>query len=711
MASENDTILIVSANSSLIKDVKASLDGEYTIESAADTGEALSRMTFQLPGLVIADLDLPEKGGIELLKKIRSGIKTKLIPFVMLSGKSESTERIQAIEEGADAFLTYPFLETELIAVVKSKLNLFKEFYLLSITDDLTRLFNRREFIKKFNEEAKRNPKGPFSLAILDIDFFKRVNDLYGHPVGDRVLMQLAAMLKEFTSSGFLAARFGGEEFVILMPETESDTGVELMEGLLEEFSAVIFESNQEKFQITFSAGVAEYPRDAQNASEMLSRADQALYTAKDEGRNRVLSFSPVMARNDRFWEYLKFRNGFFVNRTMSDPSTGLDYLPYILETIANLDFEVNSIGVLVLELEFLSEILEYIGYRNSNYDLENISVIIEKSCELIFPSDTYIGLSDFYKHEIIVLFPSVVDFHFNLKKFNEICRDISVALKDSLQAYCADLSFSSSVIRLNRNNPAEMYREIDIIRSEKKKLSWKKDEYKKYLGYIHNKQCGNVLQYLKLKDYYNHDTCESSFHFVSCDESFADANIFGSLLEQSGTVSTTEHALSVITNHFYNDFRHPLLVPWASAIPLQDYILLVRDIMKGHPAVIMINEYMLQGIPSRSLNAAQDFLQDVDTISLGIDNAYIGNDVLAVLSRGNFSVIQLSENITRKLYFFKDRIKVINGLKVFLDQISMEMIVKGIHQEEDFQVINDLGVRHSSGNYTWYRCFGDDEK
>jgi PleD family two-component response regulator len=215
---KRDLILIVSDKTDLKNIICGVLEDEYRIISASSVPEALSAITLKLPDMFIVDIDLPLQSGIELLKKIREGIKTKLIPFLLLSPESRSGEKIEAMEIGADDYLSYPFSVEELKAVVKLRLNKFKEFYLLSITDELTRLYNRREFIKKFNDEISEFPEKVVSLSILDIDHFKKVNDIYGHQMGDIVLMKLAEVLKSRASENFFAARFGGEEFVILFP-------------------------------------------------------------------------------------------------------------------------------------------------------------------------------------------------------------------------------------------------------------------------------------------------------------------------------------------------------------------------------------------------------------------------------------------------------------------------------------------------------------
>lgn len=346
-------IHIVTDSDNLASQIVDSFVEEYFFIRSRSVADAISNMTFQIPSLIISDNQLPDMTAFQFLTIIRSSIKTKLIPFIVISADDNSKDRIAAIQSGADAFLVRPFMPEELSALVKSKLNKFKEFYLLSITDELTRLFNRREFMKKFNDIVAANNTKIVSLVILDIDHFKKVNDIYGHQVGDMVLMKLADVLKKWTSASFFPARFGGEEFVILFQDLAADEASVVMNNLLKEFSEIRFDTAKTHFSVTFSVGISEYPTMALNISELLSRADQALYAAKNEGRNRVYLFSPIMARNDKFWEHLNLKKSVFVNTSCHDAVTDIPFLPHVLETIINLDFAVNSIGVLVLRPVF----------------------------------------------------------------------------------------------------------------------------------------------------------------------------------------------------------------------------------------------------------------------------------------------------------------------------------------------------------------------
>ena len=162
----------------------------------------------------------------------------------------------------------------------------------MAITDSLTQLFNRGFFEKKFSQEfeAAQSDNHPLSLVIVDIDLFKKINDTYGHLAGDKILQDLGKILTSSVREEDLVFRFGGEEFIIILHEEkeEAQKVAERIRQKVEDFSR---KGNEGPEKFTISLGVASYPEDAQNARELLIKADQALYQAKKQGRNRVVSY------------------------------------------------------------------------------------------------------------------------------------------------------------------------------------------------------------------------------------------------------------------------------------------------------------------------------------------------------------------------------------------------------------------------------------
>ena len=179
------------------------------------------------------------------------------------------------------------------IAIGLQKSLLYEKVQKLSITDGLTKLYSHRHFKQRLEEELVLAGRysSSLSLLILDIDHFKRYNDTYGHVAGDHVLMQVAGILKEQAEVTHLVARYGGEEMVLIAPETTKEKAVELAERIRTKIASHVFAVGQETTSVTVSIGVATFPMDAESSTELISRADQALYAGKNRGRNRVVSY------------------------------------------------------------------------------------------------------------------------------------------------------------------------------------------------------------------------------------------------------------------------------------------------------------------------------------------------------------------------------------------------------------------------------------
>jgi len=184
------------------------------------------------------------------------------------------------------------------VSFVLDKIRLFKEMERLSITDPLTGLFNRRYFYNALEKEIERvkRYKSSFSIVLLDIDDFKRVNDEYGHLAGDRVLQILADILRRTLRKVDIIARYGGEEFILLLPNTEKEEAELIANRIREEVSKTVFEYKSDKgvevlCPITISGGITTCPDDSIELHKLLSAADRAMYEAKSLGKNRIVLF------------------------------------------------------------------------------------------------------------------------------------------------------------------------------------------------------------------------------------------------------------------------------------------------------------------------------------------------------------------------------------------------------------------------------------
>lgn len=295
-------ILIVDDNPDKLGLLEAafSLAG-YNVTTATDGDEALAAIESYQPDLVITDVMMPRMNGYELAQRIRSNPVTKFIPVIMQTAASRRVEDLRrASEVGALGYITDPtdldlmMARTRTLLEFKAYLDVCEE---AAFTDHLTGLANRRRFERQLEREVGRVLRfgHPFSLLMLDIDNFKKLNDTFGHDAGDDAIRRISRVLREGTRGIDLAARIGGEEFAVLLVETSQSGGMEVAERLRVAIKALEIPSGA---QVTASFGVAECPTDAQTASGILKAADVALYEAKRNGRDRVVLMQPLMRSN-----------------------------------------------------------------------------------------------------------------------------------------------------------------------------------------------------------------------------------------------------------------------------------------------------------------------------------------------------------------------------------------------------------------------------
>lgn len=272
----------------------------YKVTTATDGDEALASIESYQPDLVITDVMMPRMNGYELAQRIRADPRTKFIPVIMQTAAGRRVEDLRrASEIGALGYITDPsdldllLSRTRTLLEFKAYLDVCEE---AAFTDHLTGLANRRRFERQLEREVGRTLRlgHPFCLLMIDIDNFKSLNDTYGHNAGDEAIRAIGKALREGTRGIDLAARYGGEEFAILLVETPIERGMAVAERLrvaIREISIPL------SGQVTASFGVAECPSCAQTASDILKAADDLLYEAKRNGRDRVVG-SPSMRSN-----------------------------------------------------------------------------------------------------------------------------------------------------------------------------------------------------------------------------------------------------------------------------------------------------------------------------------------------------------------------------------------------------------------------------
>ncbi|MFE1245345.1 diguanylate cyclase [Fictibacillus sp. NPDC058756] len=243
------------------------------------------------PDCVVLGCSLGDTEGASFLKHVRDTLAHQLIPVVVLSERNEKAKRMRAFKLGADDFMEKSIESDELLVRLQRQLTRRTFLKELLLKDELTKVYNRKFLTDVYGRmltEHERN-KETFSLAILDLDHFKRINDTYGHSAGDYVLTEFSSFIRSFLRKQDVIIRYGGEEFIILMPYTKVSGALLTINRLLDQLKKHVFSFDKHSFSITFSAGVYDIESPL-TLSEAVSTADNALYAAKEKGRNRVES-------------------------------------------------------------------------------------------------------------------------------------------------------------------------------------------------------------------------------------------------------------------------------------------------------------------------------------------------------------------------------------------------------------------------------------
>ena len=275
----------------------------YGVHTATDGVEGLAAVEALTPDLIITDVMMPNMDGYEMARRVRANPATRFIPIIIQTSERAAVEDARrGAEVGALGYITDPTDLGLLLARARTLLD-FKNYLdsceEAAFTDHLTGLANRRRFERQLEREVARTRRygRPFCLLLLDIDHFKRVNDTHGHDTGDEVLRRLANTLQAGTRGIDIAARIGGEEFAIILTETDAPRGLEVAERLRQEVRET---QTPAAGPVTVSLGLAECSAAVADARELFNVADAALYEAKRAGRDRVCSAPAASDANPR---------------------------------------------------------------------------------------------------------------------------------------------------------------------------------------------------------------------------------------------------------------------------------------------------------------------------------------------------------------------------------------------------------------------------
>lgn len=271
----------------------------YNVKSATNAREALTLLESFDADMVLTDIMMQGMDGLELTKQIKGKFD---IDVMVMTGYSADYSYEEAVKAGASDFIFKPFRFEELDLRIKRVLReselkkertrMLKEMEELAITDALTGLYNSRHFFHQIKQEIKRYDRysRALSMMILDIDFFKQYNDTWGHLEGDKVLMNIGRIISACMRSMDTAYRYGGEEFAILLPETDLKMACVVGNRIRESIAAEIFRPEPGKIQtVTVSIGASELLEE-EDFRAFIKRTDKAMYTSKQTGRNRLTS-------------------------------------------------------------------------------------------------------------------------------------------------------------------------------------------------------------------------------------------------------------------------------------------------------------------------------------------------------------------------------------------------------------------------------------
>jgi diguanylate cyclase (GGDEF)-like protein len=260
--------------------------------------QALRMIESELPDLIIMDVVMPGIDGFELCRRTREHPALQFTPIIFVTRKAEVEQRVRGLEVGGNDYIAKPFEPQELVARVRSHLGRLAALREMAVRDGLTRCYNHKFFRLRLNQEISRalRYEQALSLAMLDVDRFKNVNDTYGHRAGDAVLSQLASIIVASVRATDMVARYGGEEFAMLMVAAGSEEARIVCGRLRERIAKFPFrfsttdrdEGREVDIEVTVSIGVAEVASKSETLETLLGRADGALYAAKQDGRNCV---------------------------------------------------------------------------------------------------------------------------------------------------------------------------------------------------------------------------------------------------------------------------------------------------------------------------------------------------------------------------------------------------------------------------------------
>lgn len=292
---KKDIILVVDDSNTICSIIKSILEKPTLQVVVANSGEDSIKVATELrPTIILLDVLMSGIDGYETCSILKQNSITKDIPIIFITSYNDSRSILKGFEVGATDFISKPFIPEELQARIKVHMQnikiqnelqyLMQELKEMAITDYLTKLYNRRYFTERLQEFVNQDEE-PLSILLFDVDNFKQINDSYGHNVGDIVLVGISDIFKHLLRPNDILSRWGGEEFIICLPNTTLEVAYDIAEELRTEVSKFVFRHSGVRFICTVTAGIIEYDREF-STPKNITFADDALYQGKSSGKN-----------------------------------------------------------------------------------------------------------------------------------------------------------------------------------------------------------------------------------------------------------------------------------------------------------------------------------------------------------------------------------------------------------------------------------------
>lgn len=388
-------VLLVDDDPAILRILAKSLEVDgYDVRQTTDAVEALEMVAADPPDFLITDWDMPILTGLELCRRVRQLDLPHYVYVLFVTGKTGQDEIIAGLEGGADDFVTKPVNRGELLARLKAGsrvLDVERRLSRQAHTDLLTGIATRRSFIDVCRREFERARRyeTPYSCVIMDVDYFKRVNDEFGHAAGDTVLQEVARTLMEHCRASDFPCRYGGEEFAVILPETRECDAMIWANRVREALAGREIVLDEKSVRLTASFGVAQRSEDVESPDQLINLADQALLVAKKSGRNRVVCYSRLQSTQPRpavTGEAAELFQETLARDIMSSPVASLNdtatvgqaaeyFLRYRISSAPVIDESGRAIGILS-EQDCIAAMIAPDGWERPIFDVMSRNVV-----------------------------------------------------------------------------------------------------------------------------------------------------------------------------------------------------------------------------------------------------------------------------------------------------------------------------------------------